>query len=81
MKNTNAIDKIIAKLSSRDYSAQWSRLTEAQKKRVKFGKLRFSYSLGPETLEAIETKRAYISGEISEEEYKSFCLKCNICII
>lgn len=81
MKNTKAIDKIIAKLSSRDYSAQWSRLTEAQKKRVKFGKMQFSYSLGPETLEAIETKRAYISGAISESEYKSFCLKCNICII
>ena len=81
MKNTNAINKIISKLSSRDYLAQWSRLTEAQKRRVQFGKLCFSYSLGPETMEAIETKRAYISGAISEAEYKAFCLKCNICII
>jgi len=81
MKNTNAIDKIIAKLSSRDYSAQWSKLTEAQKIRVKFGKMHFSYSLGPETLDAIEIKRAYISGEISEEEYKAFCIRCNMCII
>lgn len=81
MKNTKSIDKIISKLSSRDYLAQWSRLTEAQKNRVKFGKMQFSYSLGLETMEAIETKRAYTSGAISEEEYKAFCLKCNICII
>lgn len=36
------------------------------------------YSLSIETLEALEIKRQYLHDEISEEEYKSWCLKYNL---
>ena len=74
MKNTNSIDKIIASLSARDCEAAARKLSKSQRRNILFGKSRFSYSLGAETLEAIETKKAYLAGEIGEEEYKAFCL-------
>lgn len=77
-KNVNAINKIIEELSHRDYLSSWNRLTEAQKNSVKFGKRRFCYVLGADTLEAIKTKQNYLFGSITEAEYKSFCLRYNL---
>lgn len=67
-KNVNAINKIIGELSLRDYQAAARRTAG----RVK------SYSLGADTLEAIETKKAYLQDDISEAEYKRFCLLYNL---
>ena len=67
-KNTNAIDKIIGEMSMQCYLS-------ARKKTC--GHLK-SYSLAAECLEAIQTKRDYVAGKISEEEYKAYCLKYNL---
>ena len=68
MLNTNAIDKIISEMSMQCYiSAQ-----KKSKKRIK------SYSLSAECLEAIQMKRDYVAGGISEEEYKAYCLQYNL---
>jgi hypothetical protein len=77
-KNVNAINKIIAELSARDYHAQAEKLTKAQKQKRLFGKYQFSYSLSEETKEAIEIKNDYLSGKITEPEYKRFCLEYNL---
>ena len=34
--------------------------------------------MAAECLEAIETKRDYIAGKFSEEEYKAYCLRYNL---
>ena len=82
MKNTNAIEKIIAELSKRDYKARCKRLTKNQVENIRTGKKTLSdyggYTLSKETIEAIETKRQYLADEITEEEYKSWCLKYNL---
>ena len=74
MKNTNAIDKIIAELAMKDY-------LQANPKKAD-GKLKYKkyhpYSLSDETNEAREIKRQYLADEITEEEYKSWCLKYNL---
>ena len=67
-KNTNAIDKIIGEMSMQCYLS-------ARKKTC--GHLK-SYSLSAECLEAIQTKRDYVAGKISEKEYKAYCLKYNL---
>ena len=68
MPNTNAIDKIIGEMSLKCYeSAQ-----KKSKKRIQ------SYSLSEECLEAIQVKRDYAAGKISEEEYKAYCLEYNL---
>ena len=67
-KNTNAIDKIIGEMSMQCY------LSARRKMR---GHLK-SYTLSTECLKAIETKRNYITGKISEEEYKAYCLRYNL---
>ena len=67
-KNVNAIDKIIAELSMQCYLS-------ARKRTV--GRVK-SYTLSTECLEAIEIKHDYLSGEITEEEYKAYCLKYNL---
>lgn len=68
MPNTNAIDKIIGEMSMQCYkSAQ-----RKSNKRIK------SYSLSEECLEAIQIKRDYVAGKISEEEYKAYCLEYNL---
>ena len=36
------------------------------------------YTLSQETMEAREIKRQYLADEITEEEYKSWCLKYNL---
>lgn len=67
-KNTNAIDKIIAELSMQCYLSARKRTAG----RVK------SYTLSAECLEAIEVKRDYLDGKITEAEYKDYCLKYNL---
>ena len=67
-KNVNAIDKIIAELSMKCYESA-NRRTAG---RVK------SYTLSTECLEAIEIKHDYLSGKITVEEYKAYCLKYNL---
>ena len=67
-KNVNAIDKIIAELSMQCYLS-------ARKRAV--GRVE-SYTLSAECLEAIEIKHDYLSGKITEEEYKAYCLKYNL---
>ena len=67
-KNVNAIDKIIAELSMQCYLSARKRKVE----RVKY------YTLSAECLEAIEIKHDYLSGKITEEEYKAYCLKYNL---
>ena len=77
-KNVKAIDKIIGKLSLKDYLLVWDKLTEKQKNNVRIGKKKISYTLSLETLEAIDIKREYIKDNITEEEYKSYCLRYNL---
>lgn len=73
-KNTNAVDKIIAELSFKDFRAANPLLKNGKPKY----KTHHPYSLSEETLEALETKHAYQRNEISEEEYKAFCLRYNL---
>lgn len=85
IKNINAIDKIIAELTKRDYISQWSKYPEsfklyykgliAKKPRNYFP---FSYTLAIDTAEAIDIKHQYIKGTITESEYKAFCLRHNL---
>ena len=81
-KNTNAIDKIIAELSKKDYEARCRKLTKSQIDNIRQGKKILSdyggYSLSHETMEAINLKRDYISGSITEAEYKNYCLQYNL---
>ena len=82
MKNVNAIDKIIAELSKRDYIAICKKLTRSQVENIKQGKKTLSdyggYTLSEETREAIKVKHDYLDGNITEAEYKSYCLKYNM---
>lgn len=73
-KNVGAIDKIIAELSRRDFLAQWNRITnKGFYKGNGFGK--FQYTLGFDTMEAVELKRDYLNEKITEEEYKTELIK------
>ena len=74
MKNTNAIDKIIAELAMKDYLQANPKKTDGRSKYKKY----HPYSLSDETNEAREIKRQYLADEITEEEYKSWCLKYNL---
>lgn len=85
MKNTSAIDKIIRELSLIDYKAAYKKYPEQFKaynagkiQRRPHGYYQFSYSLRAETAEAVGVKNEYLSGEISEETYKSYCLRYNL---
>lgn len=81
-KNTKAIEKIIAELSKRDYEARCKKLTKSQIDNIRQGKKTISnyggYNLGQETMEAIETKNNYQNGNITEAEYKNYCLQYNL---
>ena len=70
MKNYNAIDKIISELALQDYKR-----VNANKKPMAKNK---PYSLGRETIEALEIKKQYSNDGITEEEYKAYCLKYNL---
>ena len=67
MKNTNAIDKIISELAMKDYLQANPKKADGRPN-----------SLSDETNEAREIKRQYLADEITEEEYKSWCLKYNL---
>lgn len=74
MKNTAAIDKIIAELAHRDYRAYNPVLPNG---RLKYNKYH-PYTLSPETNEAREVKSGYLNGRITEEQYKAYCLRYNL---
>ena len=73
MKNTNAIDKIISELSMKDFLVV-NLLINGKRKYKKHRQ----YSLSDETLESLEIKHQYLINEITEEEYKAYCLRYNI---
>jgi hypothetical protein len=74
MKNTNAIDKIIANLAKRDYLRANPRKPDGRPKY----KTHHPYTLSPETNEARQIKADYMSDKITEEQYKAYCLKWNL---
>ena len=74
MKNTNAIDKIIAKLAYKDYRAYNPVNADGRPKY----KSHRPYSLSSETNEAREIKADYLADRITESEYKAYCLKYNL---
>lgn len=74
MKNTAAIDKIIAELAYKDYRAHNPLKADGRPKY----KCHHPYTLSAETNEAREVKRTYMADEISEAEYKAYCLKYNL---
>ena len=74
MKNTNAIDKIIAELAYKDYRAYNPVNADGRPKY----KSHRPYSLSRETNEAREIKSDYLADRITESEYKEYCLKYNL---
>ena len=74
MKDTNAINKIISELAMKDYLQANPKKTDGKPKYKKY----HQYSLSDETNEAREIKRQYLAAEITEEEYKSWCLNYNL---
>lgn len=74
MKNTNAIDKIIAECAMRDYLAA----NPVNKAGLRKYKKHRPYTLSQVTNDARQIKADYLSDRINEEEYKAFCLKYNL---
>lgn len=73
-KNYAAIEKIIARFSYKDYKAVNPLLPNGKPKY----KTHRPYSLSNETMEALDIKKQYLSGNITESEYKSYCLRINL---
>ncbi len=73
-KNINAINKIIAELAMKDFLAM-NPIDKDGRRRYAHHR---AYSLSEETKEAIEIKNNYLSGKITEPEYKRFCLDYNL---
>ena len=73
MKNTAVIEKIIGQLAYKDYLAYNPRDSKGRPKHAYR-----PYSLSAETNEAREVMYQYINDDITEEEYKSWCLKWNL---
>lgn len=73
-KNINAIEKIISELAMKDFLVM--------NPIDKDGRRRYAhhrpYSLSNETNEAREIKRQYLANEITEAEYKGWCLRYNL---
>lgn len=74
MKNTAAIEKIISELAMKDYLAYNPRKADG---RPKYRTYR-PYTLSPETNEARQILISYTSNQITEEEYKAYCLRYNL---
>lgn len=74
MKNTAAIDKIIAALAYKDYRAYNPLKADVRPKY----KSHHPYMLSQETNEARGIKADYIADKITEEEYKAYCLRFNL---
>lgn len=73
-KNYNAIDKIIAQLAMKDYRMANPLRSDGKPKYKTYR----PYSLSAETEEARQIKIQYMRDEITEEEYKEWCLKWNL---
>lgn len=73
-KNINAIEKIIAELSMKDFLVT----NPIDKDGIRRYSHHRPYSLSDETLEALEIKKQYLADEITEEEYKTYCLRYNL---
>ena len=73
-KNYAAIEKIIARRAFRDFRAANPLKADGRPKYKNY----HPYSLGSDTMEAREIKRQYLDGEITEEEYKAYCLRQNL---
>lgn len=74
MKNTIAIEKIIADLAMKDYRRFNPLLPNGRPKYKKH----HPYTLSAETCEAREIYHAYLRDEITESEYKAYCLRYNL---
>ena len=74
MKNINAIEKIIKELAMKDYFT----MNPVDKNGIRKYKKYRPYSLSDETNEAREIRDKYLHDEISEEEYKAWCLRYNL---
>ena len=74
MKNVDAINKIISELAMKDYLAYNPRLANGKPKYKKHR----PYTLSEETNEAREILHQYLHDKITEEEYKSWCLRYNL---
>ena len=74
MKNISAIEKIIKELAMKDYLA----VNPVGKDGRRIKKTYRPYSLSMETNEAREIRDKYLNDEITEEEYKRWCLKYNL---
>lgn len=73
MKNIAAIEKIIKELAFRDYRAA-NPIGKDRRLKRNFR----PYSLSMETNEAREIRDKYLHDEITEEEYKCWCLRYNL---
>lgn len=74
MKNTNAVDKIIAELCLREYKK-----ANPKPKMNKNGTTNYKpYSLTTEINDFRQLKTDYLQDIITEEEYKAQCLKYNL---
>lgn len=74
MKNVTAIDKIIAQLAMRDYLAYNPRKADGKPKYKRY----HPYTLSSETNEARQIKQDYLQNNITEEQYKAWCLRWNL---
>lgn len=74
MKNISAIEKIIKQLAMKDYLTYNPRKANGESKYKKH----HPYALSPETNEAREIRDKYLHDEITEEEYKAWCLRYNL---
>lgn len=73
-KNVEAINKIISDLAMKDYLITNPRKSDGSRKY----KHHYSYTLSEETKEAKEILHQYLYDEITEEEYKVYCLRYNL---
>ncbi len=73
-KNIDAIEKIIAKLTMRDFLAM-NPIDEDGRRKYAHHR---PYSLSPDTNEAREIRQQYLNDEITEAEYKTWCLRYNL---
>lgn len=73
-KNINAIEKIISELARKDFLAMNPIDKDGRRKYAHHR----PYSLSSETNEAREIKRQYLADEITEEEYKAWCLRYSL---
>lgn len=73
-KNISAIEKIISELSMKDFLLTNPIGKDGRRKNSHHR----PYSLSDNTLEALEIKKQYLNDEITEEEYKGYCLRYNL---